>query len=93
MIVDNTNPCLEDRAALILIGRQYQVKRVIGYHFRSTVQQSIERNALRVGKAFVPRVAIFSTSKAFVSPMLGEGFDELYEVLWGPNNTFIKARV
>jgi hypothetical protein len=38
-------------------------------------------------------VAIADTLKRFVTPTEGEGFDALYEVIWGPGTTFIKARV
>jgi predicted kinase len=93
VVVDNTNPSLEDRAELIKLGRQYQVASIVGYHFKSTVDQSLERNARREGKALVPRVGILGTAKAYVPPTLAEGFDELYEVTWGPRMTFIETRV
>jgi predicted kinase len=93
VVVDNTNPSLEDRAGLIRLGREYGVNRVIGYYLRSTVQQSIVRNERRTGKALVPRVGILGTAKRFVTPTKGEGFDEFYEVIWGPDRTFIKASV
>jgi predicted kinase len=92
VVVDNTNPAVEDRLALIAFGRRYCAQ-VIGYHFRSTVSQSLERNSQREGKALVPRVGILSTAKVWTPPSLSEGFDELYEVMWGPERTFIKARV
>lgn len=92
VVVDNTNPTFEDRVALIALGREYGA-RVVGYHFKSTWEQSLDRNALRTGKARVPYVAIASTSKRFVAPSLSEGFNELYEVTWGPGKTFLKVRV
>lgn len=92
VVVDNTNPSLEDRAALIAIGREYHAL-MIGYHFKSTREQSLDRNALRVGKARVPYVAIADVLKRWVAPTEDEGFDELYEVIWGPGGTFIEARV
>lgn len=92
VIVDNTNPSLEDRAELIKLGREYGA-RVIGYHFKSTREQSLDRNALRHGRARVPYVAIADTLKRFVVPTLVEGFAQLYEVTWGLGKTFIKVRV
>ena len=80
MIVDNTNPSLEDRAELIKIGREYGA-RVIGLHFKSTREQSLNRNSQRHGRARVPYVAIADTLKRFVVPTLSEGFAELYEVI------------
>lgn len=92
LVVDNTNPSIEERAELVVLARYYSA-RVIVYHFRSNVQQSMERNSQRTWKAFVPRVGILSTAQRFVDPTLAEGFDELYEVMWGPERTFIQARV
>lgn len=92
VIVDNTNPSLEDRAELIKIGREYGA-RVIGLHFKSTREQSLKRNSQRHGRARVPYVAIADTLKRFVVPTLAEGFAELYEVTWGPDKTFVKVRV
>lgn len=92
VVVDNTNPSLEDRAALIALGREYSA-RVLGYYFKSTWEQSLSRNALREGKARVPYVALVSTSKRLVVPTLDEGLDELYEVTWGLGGTFLEARV
>jgi predicted kinase len=91
-VVDNTNVTLEERAELILLGREYSA-RVLGYHFKSTVEQSMARNLMRTGKACIPRVGILTKAKLFVAPTLAEGFDELYEVVWGPGKTFLKARV
>jgi len=92
VVVDNTNPAVEDRAPLVAIGREYSA-RVLGYHFKSTWEQSLSRNALRVGKARVPYVALAYVSKRLMAPTLTEGFDELYEVVWGQDGTFIEARV
>jgi predicted kinase len=92
VVVDNTNPAVEDRAPLIALGREYSA-RVLGYHFKSTWEQSMERNSRRTGRAQVPYVALASTSKRFVAPILSEGFDELYEVVLGQEGPFIEARV
>jgi predicted kinase len=92
VVVDNTNPSLEERASLINLGHEYGV-RVLGYHLKSTWEQSLERNSRRTGRAQVPYVALASTSKRFVAPTKLEGYDELYEVTWGPGGTFLEARV
>lgn len=92
IVVDNTNPAVEDRAPLIALGREYGAQ-VIGYHFKSTWEQSLERNSRRIGRAQVPYVALASTSKRFVAPNLSEGFDELYTVTWGLGGTFVKDRI
>src|SRR5581483_1249299 len=62
VIVDNTNPAVEDRAELIRLGHQYGAE-VIGYYFEAQVKKSLERNGQRSGKARVPNIAIFATAK------------------------------
>jgi predicted kinase len=79
VVVDNTNPTVEDRRILIESGRRHGA-RIVGYFFDSTVRQCIERNRLRAGKARVPDVAIYATAKKLVPPSYSEGFDELFRV-------------
>jgi predicted kinase len=79
VVVDNTNPSVEDRRTLIEPGRRYGA-RIVGYFFDSTVRQCIERNRLRAGKARVPDVAIYATATKLVPPSYSEGFDELFRV-------------
>ncbi len=88
VVVDNTNPTVEDRSPLIQLGRQYGAK-IIGYYFESNVRQCIERNKQREGKARVPDVAIYVTAKKMVHPTYEEGFDRIYDVFIGENGTFI----
>ncbi|MEO8971857.1 MAG: AAA family ATPase [Ktedonobacteraceae bacterium] len=87
VVVDNTNPSLEDRLPLIQLGRLYSAK-IAGYYFDANVRQCIERNRQREGKAKVPDVAIYATAKKMVRPSYAEGFDMLYEVSIGENGTF-----
>lgn len=79
VVVDNTSPTVADRAAIIVIARQYGA-RVVGYRFESSVAESRERNRGRVGPARVPDVAIYATAKRFEPPTYAEGFDRLYAV-------------
>ncbi len=79
VVVDNTNPTVEDRRALIELGRRFGA-RIVGHYFDSTVRQCIERNRLRAGKARVPDVAIYATAKKLVPPSYSEGFDRLFRV-------------
>lgn len=87
VVVDNTNPTVEDRQPLIQLGRLYGAK-IVGYYFDATVRQCIKRNKQREGKAKVPDVAIYATVKKMVRPAYIEGFDMLYEVSIGENGTF-----
>lgn len=79
VVVDNTNARAEDRLELMQLARELGA-RVVGYWLRSTVEESLSRNAEREGPARVPDVGVLATVKAFVRPTWGEGFDELYQV-------------
>ena len=76
IVVDNTNPAVEDRRPLIQLGREHGAK-IVGYYFDASVRECIRRNKVREGKARVPDVAIYSTAKKLVAPSIEEGFDEL----------------
>jgi predicted kinase len=79
VVVDNTNPTVEDRQTLIELGSEFGAK-IVGYYLHSTVRQCIERNRLRVGEEKVPDVAIYATAKKLVPPSYHEGFDDLISV-------------
>ena len=79
VVVDNTNPTVEERQPLIRLGREYGAK-VVGHYFESHLRRCLERNRQRPGKARVPDVALYATAKKLVPPSYSEGFDELYSV-------------
>ena len=79
VVVDNTNPTVEDRRTLVRQGREHGAK-IVGYYFESTARECVERNRLRAGKAKVPDVAIYATAKKLVPPSYSECFDELFRV-------------
>ena len=79
VVVDNTNPTVEDRAALIELGDKYSAQ-IIGYYFQSQVHHCLERNQQRLGKVRVPDVAIYVTMKKLVLPSYSEGFQQLFYV-------------
>ena len=79
VVVDNTNPTVEDRRTLIELGREFGAK-IVGYYFDSTVRQCIERNRRRAGIARVPDVATYATARRLAPPVYPEGFDELHRV-------------
>jgi predicted kinase len=87
VVIDNTNPTVEDREPLIRLGRMYGAE-ITGYYFESQVRQCLERNRLREGKARVPDVAIYVTAKKLVRPSFKEGFDKLFYVRISGNSTF-----
>ena len=87
VVVDNTNPCVEDREPLIAIGREHGA-RVVGYAFESDLEACLARNGGRVGRARVEDKAIHITSRKLRWPSLAEGFDELFHVRLDPEGGF-----
>ncbi len=84
-VVDNTNPTREERAKYIQTATEARFH-VVGYYFRSKVEECLQRNELRTDK--VPDVAILSTAKKLELPAFDEGFDELWYVRFG-NSGFV----
>ncbi len=85
--VDNTSPTVEDRRAIIELGRAFGAK-IVGYYFEPDVRRCIERNRLRTGKEKVPDVAIYATAGKLVPPSYLEGFDELFHVRTTEDSSF-----
>lgn len=79
VVIDNTNPAVEDRARYIKLFKKYGFK-VIGYYFESKIEQAKERNSKRTGKEAIPLPGLLSTYRRLVIPSLEEGYDELYYV-------------
>lgn len=87
IVVDNTNPTLEDRAALIALGRAYGAE-IVGYYFDAPAKQCVERNRQREGKARVPDKVIYITASRLTQPTYTEGFDRLYSIEIADNEKF-----
>jgi predicted kinase len=87
VVVDNTNPTVEDRAKLISLPQAYNAQ-IIGYYFASRVNDCLQRNQQRSGKAKVPEVGIYATAKKLVVPSYAEGFDKLFYVRIDTEGTF-----
>lgn len=87
VVVDNTNPTVEERASLIQLGRAYDAE-IIGYYFESLLSHSLERNQQRSGKARVPDVAIYATIKRLQPVSYAEGFHKLFYVKIAGNCAF-----
>lgn len=75
-VIDNTNPTKKDREKYIVKAKQNNFY-VIGYFFKSCIDECIERNNNRTGKANIPTKAIIATSNKLELPGYEEGFDEL----------------
>lgn len=87
VVVDNTNPTIEERASLIELGKRYNAQ-ILGYYFQSKVSDCLERNQQRTGKARVPDVGIYATAKKLVLPAYAEGFHQLFYVKMTDNSAF-----
>lgn len=78
-VVDNTNPTKEDRAKYIKAAKAHKYK-VIGYYFKTNINDAFKRNSQRAGKENIPEVGIRGTFKKLELPSFSEGFDVLYSV-------------
>ncbi len=85
--IDNTNPTVESRAALIAIARELGA-RVVGYAFESDLAACLARNAAREDGARVPQVALYVTRRKLQPPTAAEGFDAIYRVRLVPPSEF-----
>lgn len=87
-VVDNTNPTIEERAKYISVAREKGF-RIIGFYFSAKLQDALERNSQREGKARIPDKGIRATYSRLQLPSFDEGFDELYYVRISEENKFI----
>lgn len=87
IVVDNTNPTVEERARIIQLGKLFGA-RVVGYFFQTSVGECIGRNERRQGEKRVPKVAIYTAAKKLKPPTYEEGFEQLYVVHPGENQAF-----
>jgi predicted kinase len=88
VVVDNTNPTVEDRDPIITLARRYGAD-VVGFSFESRLGECLGRNDRRTGRERVPDKALYITSKRLRTPTLGEGFDRLYQVNLAPGGGFV----
>jgi predicted kinase len=76
VVVDNTNPTLEDRSALVAAARAHGAG-VRAVHLATPLELCLERNDRRCGRARVPRVGVLGTRSRLVPPSVEEGFDRV----------------
>ena len=75
IVIDNTNPTKADREKYVSIAKNHGYE-VIGYFMQSRLQECIDRNEQREGKAYIPRKAIACTSNKLEILDYAEGFDK-----------------
>jgi predicted kinase len=78
-VVDNTNPTRSERQVYIQAAKGAEF-RLIGYYFRSRVEDCQRRNAQRPADQIVPFRGLLGTAGRMELPSLDEGFDELHYV-------------
>ena len=76
VVVDNTDPGVEERAPLIAAARAAGVP-VRAVWVDTPVDVCVARNAARGGRARVPEVGFFATVRRLVPPTPDEGFDRV----------------
>ena len=79
LVIDNTNPTIDDRKRYIGKLREHRFK-ISGYYFQSNIEQCLARNKQRTGKEKIPEVGIKATYRKLQLPTYTEGFDRLYYV-------------
>ncbi|MCW5809314.1 MAG: AAA family ATPase [Deltaproteobacteria bacterium] len=90
VVVDNTNPSVEERAPLVAIARAVGA-RTISYAFVTTVDDALRRNASREGRARVIDDGIRSVAKKLTAPTADEDFDERFTVTLGEGGFAVVA--
>ncbi|MDJ0618485.1 MAG: AAA family ATPase [Calothrix sp. MO_192.B10] len=88
LVVDNTNPTLEDRSRYIQPAKAKGF-RVLAYYFQSPLEECKQRNNQRPIKQIVPIAGLLATHKKLIIPTLQEGFDSIYIVNNCPDYSFI----
>jgi predicted kinase len=88
VVVDNTNPTVEDRALIGELTHSYGAA-VVGFFLESRLRDFLERNARRTGRERVPDRAIFITYRRLRAPALSEGFYRLNRERLAPVTRFI----
>ena len=76
VVVDNTNPSVDDRAPLVALGQQYGCDTVAVF-VDTPLEVCRRRNASRTGRAQVPEVGLRATAQRLTAPTLAEGFDRV----------------
>jgi predicted kinase len=79
LVVDNTNPTIEDRARYIASAKAAGF-RVVGYYFALRLETALQRNVQRAGRQCIPEKGVRATYRRLQRPTWAEGFDALHAV-------------
>lgn len=89
VVIDNTNLTAQERARYIDPARVAGFE-VVGYYFRSVIEESLERNAARSGSQRIPDRGVMGGAGRLQLPDLSEGFDQLYYVRIGDDGFVVQ---
>ena len=87
-VIDNTNVSVAERKKYLDIAKEHGHK-IIGYYFRSAIDECRIRNDQRQGKKKVPEIAFRNKIAHLERPFKQEGFAELFYVKIENNNFVI----
>jgi predicted kinase len=73
VVVDNTNPGLEERAPLLQLAARLGVP-ARAIYLDVSLETARGRNSSRLGRALIPDVGLRATALRLVPPTIGEGF-------------------
>ena len=90
IVIDNTNPTRKDRKEYIAKLKSNGFK-IIGYYFKSSIEECLARNRQRLGKNNIPEIAVKGTYNKLEIPDYSEGFDELLYVSIDKNSFIIES--
>ncbi|MDQ5911321.1 MAG: hypothetical protein QG599_3418 [Pseudomonadota bacterium] len=79
LVVDNTNPTVQDRQRYIATAKAAGF-RVAGYYFAIRLETALQRNTQREGRQCIPEKGVLATYRRLQRPIWAEGFDALYVV-------------
>jgi len=79
LVIDNTNPTILERQVYVQTAKAAQF-RVVGYYFRSSIEECKSRNEQRSSAQKVPLNGLLGTYGRLELPRLDEGFDALFYV-------------
>ena len=88
-VVDNMNLTAAERGHYIESAKKYGFD-VIGYYFKSAIQEAISRNEQRERKEKVPLPALRSAHAKLELPSMAEGYGKLFYVYIKDNNFIIE---
>jgi predicted kinase len=88
-VVDNMNLTAAGRKQYIDNARKYGFE-VVGYYFKSAINEAITRNNRREGKEKLPLPALRSAHSKLELPFIAEGYDKLFYVYIEYNDFIIE---